>query len=120
MHLEIKISDKLTDNEWRNIEIFKKKAAELRETAILEQGSNIRTSIKYERGKGLQISSALPREDYLKPLFMAFRFFFLNDEPSNFYRVVNILKKYTRNEHLNKRMDRLKDQWSGALLYVFF
>lgn len=120
--IEIKLENTFSESEWRAISVFKKKGLELQKIDLISSGnSNISCQIKYNRETGTTLSVNLPSENQLKELFLAFRFFYMKNEPSHFYRVINIIKKAARDERVNQIMDTLKQQYSGALQkkYVF-
>ncbi len=115
MHLEIKISDKLRDEDWRSIEVFQKRALQLLNTAIVKEQQGIHSEIKWKLGKEFQTQSTLPSEENLQSLFMAFRCFYHEGEDSHFGKVANIIKRYSQDDRAYKHIDSLKEQWSGAL-----
>ena len=112
--LEINISDELTDDDWKCIELFKKRANELIKTRILsELGSGISANITFKPQQPLIADVKLPHDDDLRAFFSIFRFFLLKEEPCNFFRVMNIIKRRARHDQVNQAMDNIKAQWTG-------
>jgi hypothetical protein len=114
--IEIIIKEPLTNEELICVKQFLKKARELHATHIISNGeSGISLNSVFEKGKTVKFKVCLPSEEYLRSLYMAFRFFYLSKEKSNFSRVANIIKRKTDSDLAKKYIDWLKDMWSGAL-----
>jgi len=116
--VEITFSYVFNAKDWRAINIFRKKTVELLQTRFFsdfDADTNLKAKIEYDKKKGLSITADLPSEALLKELYMAFRFFYLHKEPSNFNRISKIIKRAANNEFVNRFVNHLKDQWSGAL-----
>ncbi len=110
------ISEALTDSELSDIKLFLKRVEELVATEIMSgKGSNIFLNMKAKRDAPVQFTVSLPKEDYLRSFYMAFRFFYLQKERSNFLRIANLVNRRTDNEMSREYIERLKEIWSGAL-----
>jgi hypothetical protein len=105
-----------TDKEWRAIEVFKVKAELLFQCSLItnNQGA-IACNISAKAGEPTKFTVSLPNEDSLKSLLVSFRPFYLNNEPSNFNRVINIIKKYCRDTEIQVIADSYIDGWKHAL-----
>jgi hypothetical protein len=115
-HVVVHISTKLSPEEWDRIERFKARVKELIATEIVSaEGHGISANISYKHDQGLKFTAVLPKEDLLRSLFLTFRFFYLNDEPSNFFRVANILKRHAGDPDVKRFVDRLKQRWKDAV-----
>ncbi len=104
-----------SEEEWRAIDVFRKRAKEfvaIRETqsAALIHGSMAKVGNAQFVG-----SSNIPRDEKLKEIYLAFRFFYLEKELSNFLRVRNILAKHSDSEEVSRYLRSLKDGWNRAL-----
>lgn len=114
--LKIHLNDSLTAQELSSIRLFLKKAKELHSTNIVSGGeSGISLNVASELGTPPRFQVVLPSEEYLRSFYMAFRFFYLEKEESNFLKIANIIKRRTDNQLLRQYVDRLRDMWSGAL-----
>ena len=114
--IQVPLKKPLTIEELACVRQFLKKARELHATRIISNGeSGISLNSKFEKDKTVKFRVSLPPEEYLRSLYMAFRFFYLSKEKSNFQRVTNIIKRKIDNEFGRKYIDWLKDMWSGAL-----
>ncbi|PKN53780.1 MAG: hypothetical protein CVU55_01240 [Deltaproteobacteria bacterium HGW-Deltaproteobacteria-13] len=114
--IEVPIKEPLTKEELACVKQFLKKARELHTAHIISNGeSGISLNSKFEKGKTVKFKVSLPPEEYLRSLYMAFRFFYLSKEKSNFLRVINIIKRKIDSDFGRKYIDWLKDMWSGAL-----
>lgn len=70
--------------------------------------------ISRETDGNLSGSAAIPSDRDLKPLYLAFRFFYHEKEPSNFYRVANILVRSIQEPIIQKFVKKIKEQWRGS------
>ncbi|MBZ0154896.1 MAG: hypothetical protein K8I29_01615 [Alphaproteobacteria bacterium] len=114
--IKANISGALTDSELRDIKLFLKRVDELAHTEIMSgKVSNISLSVRAKKDASIEFTVSLPKEDYLRSFYMAFRFFYLQKEKTNFLRIANIVNRRTDNEMSRKYVERLKDIWSGAL-----
>ena len=115
-HHDIPIKNSLTEQELASIRLFLKKAKELHSTHIVSGAeSGISLNVASKLGKPPQFRVVLPSEDYLRSFYMAFRFFYLEKERSNFLKIANVIKQRTDDQFARQYVDRLKDMWSGAL-----
>jgi hypothetical protein len=114
--IEVSLKEPLTKEELVCVKQFLKKARELQSTHIISNGdSGISMKSLFENGRNVKVKVSLPPEENLRSLYMAFRFFYLSKEKSNFLRVANIIKRKIDSELANNHIDWLKDMWSGAL-----
>lgn len=106
----------LTDDEHRRITVFKRRATQLAQVPLIKAGhAKISAKIRGEEGKGVSIHVTLPPENDLRTLYLAFRFFYLQREPANFLRIVNILRRQTKDPDTINYFEGLKKQWNGSL-----
>jgi hypothetical protein len=101
--------------EWRAINVFRKRAKESiliqkKHSPSLLHGSMARVGDARFTG-----SSNIPKDEKLKEICLAFRFFYLEKELSNFLRVRNILAKHSGSEEVTRYLNSLKDGWNRAL-----
>lgn len=114
--LTIHLKDSLTAQELSSIRLFLKKAKELHSTHLVSGGqSGVSLNVASKSGAPPRFQVVLPSEEYLRSFYMAFRFFYLDKEKSNFLKIANTIKRRTDNELLRQYIDRLRDMWSGAL-----
>jgi hypothetical protein len=112
----VHISNQLSAGEWECIDRFKARVRDLIATEIVSaEGHGISANINYKQNRGLSSTVVLPKEDLLRSLFLAFRFFYLNDEPSNFFRVANIVKQHAADPDINRFVDAQKQRWKDAV-----
>jgi hypothetical protein len=120
-----RISHLLTEEEWRSIELFQRRSQELKAITIFSSDSQkYSAKLTMKVGDPVSFDIQLPEERDLKELLLVFRFFYLQKEPSNFLRVVNILSKYMQNELVTQVIRMYKKCWKDALfgqeLLIFF
>lgn len=121
--LKIQISHLFSDSDWRSINVFQRRAEDMFKVRLLSSPSRkISAKIDLNKNSGLSLNVILPEEDFLKEFFMAFRFFYLEKEPSNFNKIANIIANAAKNQGVNDFVRHIKKIWSGALTRenVFF
>jgi hypothetical protein len=116
-YIRIHISHLLTEQEWRCIEIFQKRVQQLAETSLLSSNkTKISAHFNFEVGKPLEFQSNIPLEKDFKELVYAFRFFYLQTEPCQFLKVVNIISKHSSdNDIVVQKMRDYKNRWKRSL-----
>lgn len=115
-HIEIHISSLLVENEWNALRLFCDKAKRLAATRIGSgQTEGINGRMQYEREKGLQFEAQLPLEEQIAEFLLAFRFFYLEKEPTHFPRILSLLGKHTKDEDARKALKVFGKQWNDSL-----
>ena len=115
-HLEIQISQALTDKDWKQLNAFKDKAERLISTKLASsEGGAIHGRISYQQAKGLWFEGTLPPEEQITELLMAFRFFYLQKEPTHLPKIINIIKKHTNQPEALELLKSYMKQWQNSL-----
>jgi len=115
-HVEVHISSSLTEKDWKFLRGFCEKARRLAATKLVSgKESAIRGKIRYEQEQGLCFESKLPQEEQISEFLMAFRFFFLQKEPTHFPKVLNLIGKHTNNPDARKAFKMFRTQWDNYL-----
>lgn len=105
------ISDVL---KWESITVYKERAKEFIQIRDIIAPKTIHIkSNKLECG-GYKGESNIPSNETLKSFYHAFRFFYLNREPSNFYKIRNIISEIAIGAHERAYLKSLKYQWKIA------
>jgi hypothetical protein len=87
----------------------------LKATRLASEGS-ISGKIQYERGKGLSFEAKLPPEEQIAEFLMALRFFYLQDEPTHFPKVLRLIGRQTKNSSdLKEALKSFRRQWEDSL-----
>ncbi len=115
-HAEIHISALLSDDEWKILRLFCQRASEMAECKVLENGgASVTGKIQYHKGTGLSFSQNLPPKEQISEFLMAFRFFYLQKEPTHFLSVLSLLSRHAEKEEAREVMKIVKRQWSDSL-----
>lgn len=115
-HIEVHISSLLSENDWEILRMFCDKARRLAATKLAsEGGTGIRGKIRYERDKGLWFESELPPEEQVAEFLMAFRFFYLQKEPTHFLKVISLIGRHTNNQDVRRALKVFGKQWNDFL-----
>jgi len=77
--------------------------------------SHIQGRVRYEAEKGRWFEASLPPEEQVAEFLMAFRFFYLEKEPTNFLKILSILGKHAAQAEGRKFLKTMKDKWHQAL-----
>jgi len=115
-HIEIFISEKLSDVEWGVLEAFCEKATRLIATKMVGSEENsLQGRIRYEQNRGLWFEAEIPSEEVIAEFLMVFRFFYLQKERTHFPKVLNILSKHAEIPEVIAHYRRLKKRWEDGL-----
>jgi hypothetical protein len=109
----IGIEGSLSEAEWRNIAIFKERAAEFISTfeVIKKQYPGLIHGAFHRNKDGTYGGGVkVPNMHDLKVLFLDFRLLYAEKEPANFRVVANILSRNTKNELVRAFMTHIKSK----------
>lgn len=112
----IRFDEPLSPEEWRSIISFRQRAENLQQSTYFASDASLGAELKGD-SSGIVSSSAsgLPSDDSLAALLLAFRHFYINDEPASFLKVLNILPRHNRHPDLVEFCKNLKERWQKAL-----
>lgn len=114
--IDLQICHVLSDSEWEDLANFCSKARRLIDTKIVSaEGNSIHGRIQYDADSGLKFEAELPSEELVAEFLMMFRFFYLNDEPSNFLRILSILSRHADEPEAREAIKATKARWKSAL-----
>lgn len=119
----VKFGGSLSAEDWKCIREFKRRAAELLGCGLVKDGYDLSASMNWSIEKGFSCETkALPDEEPFRALLMTFRFFWAKKEPSNFIRVLSIIRRHSGNPTLHQLVDGLRVRWKqslfGGLMFV--
>jgi len=117
---QIILNEELTNSEWTSVEYFKIRSREfLSNIEDLGLKSNRHLHVSRAGPKVNVKSDVYPNRHRAKSVYLDFRHFIANKEPSKFERVANIIKRYTSPDDLihvfmnNLKKDFLKQENYG-------
>lgn len=114
--VEIPISHALSKDEWLVMSAFCSKVRRLIATKLVtSEASSITAKFRYEQELGMWFEATLPPEEQIAEYLMAFRFFYLQDEPTNFYKVLRIMGKHAQQPEVQLALKHLRMKWHNAL-----
>ena len=115
--IEVHISHAFSEAEWRQLQAFRDKASRLTSTKLASggEGCSIHGKVRYEQDKGLWFEATLPSEEIISEFLMAFRFFYLQKEPTHFPRILNIIKRHTTQLEALEVLKGFGRQWESSL-----
>lgn len=112
----VTLSTKLSVDEWRCIREFKRRVREIAENSLLKSGYDLKANMSWKAGEDPSFTvTATPPEEPFRSLLLTFRLFWANDEPSNFLRILNLLKRHIANADALDVLASLKTRWNQAL-----
>ena len=115
-HIQLDISKSLSDEEWKSLRAFCEKAKRLADTRLASSESHIRGRVQFDVDKGGKFEATLPPEEQVAEFLMAFRFFYLQDEPTCFLKVLAMLGRHSKeNREARQGLKSYRRQWEGAL-----
>jgi hypothetical protein len=112
---EIDVVYSFSENEWRSIEVFKRRAKDfLVMRGRLKVGIITASVQRHENGTYSGIADT-PSEDWLLPYYLTFRHFYLQKEPGYFPKVATIIGNCSCDATLRMFIRKIKNQWKGTL-----
>lgn len=112
----IQISQFLTEPEWQVLGEFCAKAKRLIATKVVARDeSAISCKIHYTQERGMWFEATVPPEEQIAEFLMVFRFFYLEKEPTNFYKILALLGKHAQEPEAKEALKHLKAQWANSL-----
>ncbi|MCR4320416.1 MAG: hypothetical protein NUV74_08820 [Candidatus Brocadiaceae bacterium] len=97
------------------LNLFKTRVDELRQTKIVKEGFNSSITVKYEAQKGLHFQSVHPNEEYFRSFLLTFRKFVSEKEPIYLNRIYNICQQYLTNEKYKEYLVKSRNIWRESL-----
>ena len=112
----VTLSTQPSVEEWCNIREFKRRAREIKENSLINTGFELKANMSWNAGEGPSFKvTAIPPEEPFRALLLTFRLFWANDEPSNFLRVLKVLKRHLSSSEARDVLEALKIRWNQAL-----
>lgn len=99
---------------WESITVYKERAKEFIQIRDRIAPKTIHIQSKKLECGGYKGESNIPSNETLKSFYHAFRFIYLNREPSNFYKIRNIISEIAIGAHERAYLKSLKYQWKIA------
>jgi hypothetical protein len=114
--VEFRISQSLTEPEWEILAEFCAKVRRLIGTKVVSSDeSAINGKLRYTQDHGMQFEATVPPEEQISEFLMAFRFFYLEKEPTNFHMILSLLGKHAQDPDAREALKILKAQWANSL-----
>ena len=82
---------------------------------VASDASAIAAKFRYEQELGMWFEATLPPEEQVAEYLMAFRFFYLQDEPTYFYKILRIMGKHAQQPEVQQALKHLRMKWHNAL-----
>ena len=115
-HIEIHISDSLSQGEWEVLRAFCDKARRLVSTKLISDGdASIKGNVRYEKDKGIRFQASLPPEEQVAEFLMVFRFFYLQKEDTCFPKVLSIVGRHTEQKEAREALKFFRKKWENSL-----
>lgn len=112
----LQISQTLNNAEWETLADFCVKVKRLIGTKVVSNDeSAISGKVRYTQDHGLLFEVRIPPEEQIAEFLMAFRFFYLEKETTNFYKILSLLGKHDQKPEAREALRILKSQWGNTL-----
>lgn len=96
------------DKDWQILLDFVNYATDLDGLTLVKQGSIVKLGISHESGQSVTFKTELPPDEQIIALMHRLRPFILENEPTNFNRVANILTRKIDNSQFRELIKRLR------------
>ena len=111
----VKISKDIRAEDLAVLRLFHDRVVALANTKLVKSNnSKITASISLKSNADIAFSARLPPEEELAQFLMAFRFFYLQKEPTNFPKIINLVSRYSDDSYTAVGRT-LKSQWKNCL-----
>jgi hypothetical protein len=107
--------DSLTGDEIQQISLFKERAEDLRISQSKYQNIPMSSHSRDQNGKGVSFQGNTPDIDHVVNLAIKFRFFYAEQEPTQFEKVSNLLAKKAEDEWARNYINRIKLWYKDAM-----
>jgi hypothetical protein len=115
------ISSLLSEDEWKVLRQFCEKAKKLKATRLASENPVIRGKLQYNDKKGLWFDSELPPKEQIAEYLMEFRFFYLQDEPTHFPKILRLIGRHTKQSpDFTQALKTFRSQWRDSLFKKAF
>lgn len=95
---------------------FHERMNHLNSCSLMQAGrASIRANMKVSAAGGVSLEVTLPAEAEVAECLMRFRFFYLKKEPTNFLKILGIVRRRARGESVHELVAILSDQWRNSL-----
>jgi len=117
-------TSQFSNNELKLIELFQNRIRELQNTKIIQGGANLNFDF-YDDLTMAQKQENLEKEELIKSFLMSFRYFYLDNDPTNFGKFHNMIHKRVSDPDARKALDSLRKRFkqvlktSGGLTYYY-
>ena len=101
-------------NALEQLQLFKARAEELRNTRLIRESFNPGITIRWNRMQGLRFKSREPNEESLRSFLLTFRQFILNDEPVFLFIIYNLCQKHLASDKLKDYLSKSREIWKQA------
>jgi len=108
-----RLHGQFSDEDWKSLTRFLALSFRLAECRIAVTRDQLNFGISGGGEKPVTFSATLPPEDDIAAFLHRMRPFILKREPSNFYRVRNLLTRYMTHPQIRRHLDGLRDLYEG-------
>lgn len=114
--VQIPISHALGEAEWKLLSLFCEKVRRLLATKMVSGGVGaIRGHMKVTPETGMCFSASLPPEEQVAEFLMAFRFFYLQKEPTYFPGILGVIGRHASEQDARQALKSFGAQWKNSL-----
>jgi hypothetical protein len=119
-HVQESISSLLSENEWKVLRQFCERARRLAATRLASDNPVISGKIEYDREKGLRFEAELPPKEQIAEFLMEFRFFYLQNEPTHFLKILRLIGRHANSPDVREVLKVFRRQWNDSLFRKAF
>jgi hypothetical protein len=106
-----------TQDQWYSLDVFKERVeAVLRERRRLNLHGTLVYNFSQQPDGTYACSGAIPSDDDLRLLYYEFRHLYAQREPGNFFRVLGIVSRCTRDDRVIRCMKHLKMRYRSEIV----
>jgi len=107
------VAGQFPDDVWEVFCRFVEYARQLLNTSIVSDSSHVNATLRFRKDEGLTTQVTIPSSDRVCAFLHRMRPFVLQDEPTNFYKVCNLISRHVDNVAVRDAIKSLKSLYSG-------
>ena len=110
---ESTVAGEFPDDVWEVLCRFIQYAGDLLSTSMVRDGTHVTARLHGKKGKGITAQAVIPSSDKLAAFLHRLRPFVLQDEPTNFYKICNLVSRHIENAAVRDWLKELRSLYSG-------
>jgi hypothetical protein len=110
------VNGEFTDEEWQDALLYLESFGRLSKCRIVESQAQLNWGFSWQAGATPEFRASMPPDDDIDAFLLRMRPFVLNDEPTSFYRMRNIVARRMPLDAVRNHLERVKAAYNGSAI----